>query len=141
LDTIDALQQPAAPDAQALAAALRAPEAVIRYWAAVAALRAETLPDLAPLLGDPETVVRLAAAEALLRRGENANAWNVIEAALKDPEKSEGRLFAVNVVARIPRHAPVGVNNMIASLAKTSAANGAENYTARAAEAVMRSTL
>ena len=140
LDTIDALQQPAAPDAQALAAALRAPEAVIRYWAAVAALRAETLPDLAPLLGDPETVVRLAAAEALLRRSENANAWTVIEAALKDPEKSEGRLFAVNVVARIPRHAPVGVNNVIASLAKTSAANGAENYTARAAEALVRIT-
>jgi hypothetical protein len=39
LDTIDALQQPASPDVKALAAALRAPEAVIRYWAAVAALR------------------------------------------------------------------------------------------------------
>ena len=50
-------------------------------------------------------------------------------------------LFAVNVIARIPRHAPVGVNNVIASLAKTSAANGAENYIARAAEAVMRRTL
>ena len=141
LDTIDALQQPSSPDAKALAAALRAPEAVIRYWAAVAALRAETLPDVTPLLRDAETVVRLAAAEAILRRGENANAWNVIEAALNDATRSEGRLFAVNVVARIPRQAPASVLSVIASLAKTSAANGAENYAARAAAYLVRSSL
>jgi hypothetical protein len=84
--------------------------------------------------------VRLAAAEAILRRGENVNAWNVIESALKDATKSEGRLFAMNVVARIPRSAPASVLSVIASLAKTSAASGAENYTARAAEYLMRST-
>jgi uncharacterized protein HemY len=114
---------------------------VIRYWAAVAALRAETLPDVTPLLRDAETVVRLAAAEAILRRGENANAWNVIEAALNDATRSEGRLFAVNVVARIPRQAPASVLSVIASLAKTSAANGAENYAARAAAYLVRSSL
>ena len=139
LDTIDALQQPASPDAKALVAALHAPEAVIRYWAAVAALRAETLPDVTPLLSDVETVVRLAAAEAILRRGENANAWSVIESALRDTTRSEGRLFAVNVLARIPRKAPASTLGVIASLAKTSAANGAENYTARAAEDLVRS--
>jgi len=140
LDTIDTLQQPVSPDTKALAAALRAPEAVIRYWAAVAALRAEELPDVTPLLSDVETAVRLAAAEAILRRGENVNAWNVIESALKDATKSEGRLFAMNVVARIPRSTPASVLSVIASLAKTSAASGAENYTARAAEYLMRST-
>jgi len=139
LDTIDALQQPASPAAKALVAALHAPEAVIRYWAAVAALRAETLPDVTPLLSDVETVVRLAAAEAILRRGENANAWSVIESALRDTTRSEGRLFAVNVLARIPRKAPASTLGVIASLAKTSAANGAENYTARAAEDLVRS--
>ncbi|MEI6051135.1 MAG: hypothetical protein WCQ44_00400, partial [Opitutaceae bacterium] len=119
--------------------ALRAPEAVIRYWAAVAALRAEILPDVASLLADSETVVRLAAAEVILRRGENSNAWNVIEAALKDATKSEGRLFAVNVLARLPRQAPARVLSVVGSLAKTVAAAGAENYTARAAEDLVRS--
>ena len=59
LDQIDALQLSAQIDAAALVAALRSPESVIRYWAAVAALRATTPPDVTALLADAEAVVRL----------------------------------------------------------------------------------
>jgi arylsulfatase A-like enzyme len=138
LEQIDALQLPAQPDAAALIAALRSPEPVIRYWAAVAALRATTPPDVTALFADAEPVVRLAAAEVVLRRGDNAAAWSVVEAVLKDATKSEGRLFAVNVVARIPRPAPKAIGSVLALLASSTAAGGGENYTARAAEHLVK---
>ncbi|PHX72383.1 MAG: sulfatase [Opitutia bacterium] len=138
LDQIDALQLPAQPDAAALLAALRSPEPVIRYWAAVAALRATTPPDVTALLADAEPVVRLAAAEVMLRRGDNAAAWSVVEAVLKDATKSEARLFAVNVVARIPSPAPTAIGTVLALLASSTAAGGGENYTARAAEHLIK---
>ncbi len=138
LEQIDALQLPAQADAAALIAALRSPEPVIRYWAAVAALRATTPPDVTALLADAEPVVRLAAAEVILRRGDNAAAWSVVEAVLKDATKSEARLFAVNVVARIPRPAPTAIGTVLALLASSTAAGGGENYTARAAEHLIK---
>jgi len=138
LEQIDALQLPAQPDAAALIAALRSPEPVIRYWAAVAALRATTPPDVTALLADAEPVVRLAAAEVMLRRGDNAAAWSVVEAVLKDATKIEGRLFAVNVVARIPRPAPKAIGDVLALLASSTVASGGENYTARAAEHLVK---
>ena len=138
LEQIDALQLPAQPDAAALIAALRSPEPVIRYWAAVAALRATTPPDVTALFADAEPVVRLAAAEVVLRRGDNAAAWSVVEAVLKDATKSEARLFAVNVVARIPRPAPKAIGAALALLASSTAASGGENYTARAAEHLVK---
>ena len=134
LDQLDALQLPASPDATALAAALRAPEAVLRYWAAVAALRAATLPEVSPLLTDAEPVVRIAAAEAILRRGDSAAAWAAITATLNDATQPEGRLFALNVVARVPRAYPAAWKPLLEKLAASTAAAGAENYVARAAE-------
>lgn len=138
LDQIDALQLSAQIDAAALVAALRSPESVIRYWAAVAALRATTPPDVTALLADAEAVVRLAAAEVMLRRGDHAAAWAVVEAELKDAAKIEGRLFAVNVVARIPRPAPAAIGAVLAQLASSTVAGGGENYTARAAEYLIK---
>jgi arylsulfatase A-like enzyme len=134
LAQIDALQLSAQPDADALKAALSAPEAIVRYWGAVAALRATVAPDVTALLADSEPVVRLAAAEVVLRRGDNAVAWAAVEAVLKDASQPEGRLFAVNVVARIPRAAPDSIKAIAAQIAVSTAPNGAENYLARAAE-------
>ena len=138
LDQIDALQIPAQPDAAALTAALRAPEPVLRYWGAVAALRAATPPDVTALLADAEPVVRLAAAEVMLRRADNGAAWAVVESVLNDGTKIEARLFAVNVVARIPRPAPVSITAVLGRLAVSSSAGGGENYTARAAEDLIK---
>ena len=138
LDQIDALQLAAQPDATALAAALRAPEAVVRYWGAVAALRATTPPDVTRLLSDEQAVVRLAAAEVVLRRGDDSAAWAVVEAVLRDTTQAERRLFAVNVVARIPRPAPATVKTILAELATPPGVPGAENYIARAAEDVLK---
>ena len=134
LDQLDALQLVASPEATALAAALRAPEAVLRYWAAVAALRTVTPPAMTSLLADAESVVRLAAAEAILRRGDSAAAWSVIEVALNDATQPEGRLFALNAVARIPRAYPAAWKPLLEKLAASEAAAAAENYVARAAE-------
>jgi N-sulfoglucosamine sulfohydrolase len=138
LDQIDALQIPAQPAAAALTAALRAPEAVLRYWGAVAALRATTPPDVTALLSDAEPVVRLAAAEVILRRGDNAAAWAVVEAELMDATASEGRLFATNVVARVPRQAPASIMAVLGQLATSTVAKGGENYVARAAEVLVK---
>jgi len=138
LDQVDALQISAQPDPATLAAALRAPEAVLRYWGAVAAFRSATAPDVTLLLSDAEAVVRLTAAEVMLRRDENAAAWAVVESVLKDASSIEGRLFAVNVVARIPRPAPASIKAVLGQLAVSSGAGGGENYTARAAEDLIK---
>lgn len=137
LDQIDSLQLTEPPTATALATALRAPEAVLRYWGAVGALRATTLPEMKALLSDPQSVVRLAAAEVILRRGDNHAAWTVVETGLKD-EQAENRLFAVNIVARIPRTAPAGVGAILAGLASSTTVAGGENYLARASEALLK---
>lgn len=138
LDRLDAWQLSAQPDAKAIGAALRAPEAVVRYWAAVAALGVGEAPAVAPLLADAEAVVRLAAAEVILRRGDDPAAWAVVAAELNNAAQTEGRLFAVNVVARIPRTPPPSIGAVLAKLAVASpgAGVGAENYIARAAEAL-----
>lgn len=137
LDQIDALQLTDRPKATALATALRAPEAVLRYWGAVGALRAATLPDMTVLLADPESVVRLATAEVILRRGDNHAAWTVVEAGLREA-RAEDRLFAVNVVARIPTTAPAGVRTLLAGLAASTTVAGGENYLARASEILLQ---
>lgn len=138
LDLLDALQLSDWPDPATVGKALRAPSAVLRYWAAVAALRAGALPDLVPLLADAESVVRLAAAEAILRRSESPAAWSVIEATLRAGTKPEARLFALNVAERISRTPPVSVRALIAGFTATTAPAGADNYVARAAEAWLR---
>lgn len=136
LDQLDALQLSAQPSPDALAAALRAPEAVVRYWGAVAALRAAALPDaVAGLLKDEQSVVRLAAAEALLGKGENAAAWDVIHRGIKEAANATERLFAVNVAARIPGGPAAALKPTLqAIMAAPAPKGGGENYTARAVE-------
>jgi len=132
LDGIDSLQLPARPDPAALAAALRSPQALLRYWGAVAALSAETLPDLKPLLSDDEVVVRLAAAEAILRRGDNAAARAVVEAGFQD-KLPEARLFAINVAARLPGEMPAAWRPIIKRLDDPKKTKNPEAYVMRAA--------
>lgn len=139
LDLLDTLQLRERPDAAVVTQALRAPNAVLRFWAAVAALRAEALPAMTPLLADAEPVVRLAAAEALLRRGENPAAWAPVEAALKESGKPEIRLFALNVTARIPHTPTAAVRELIGALAAPAVTTGPENYGARAAQSWLQS--
>lgn len=139
LDQLDALQLSAPPNPKTIGAALRAPEPVVRYWAAVAALGTPEAIDVAPLLADAEAVVRLAAAEVILRRGDNAKAWAAIAAELGGAVSSEGRLFAVNVVARVPQTIPPAVRALLTQLVATPVSAGAENYTARAVEALLQS--
>jgi len=140
LDQIDALQLAAQPDPAALESALHAPQAVLRYWGAVAALRSATPPDVTALLDDAELVVRLAAAEVILFHGENPAAWAVVEAALKDASHSESRLFALNVVTRLPRTAPAEIMAVLRQIATKSATKGEGDqvYAERAAKYLIR---
>lgn len=137
LDELDALQLPAQPDPAALAAALRAPEALRRYWGAVAALAAKTLPDMKPLLADDEPVVRLAAAEAMLQRGENVAARAVVEAGLK-AKQGEERLFAVNVATRLPGKLPAAWRAILQGLDDPKVTAGSAGYAMRAAHDLLQ---
>ena len=117
-------------------AALKSPDALVRYWAAVAALTAKTLPDLKPLLTDKEIVVRLAAAEAILQRGDNAGARAVVEAGLQ-AKLPEARLFAINVAARLPGELPPAWRPILQRLDDVKSRNGPEDYVIRAAMDLM----
>ncbi|MCX6950976.1 MAG: sulfatase [Verrucomicrobia bacterium] len=136
LDQLDALQLTAQPAAGAVDQALRAPEAVLRYWGAVAALRAAALPEpMDALLKDEHLVVRLAAAEAVLGRRNDPAAWEVIRLGLAEAKDPTERLFAVNVAARIKGGpAPVLKPALEAIMAAPAPKGGGENYTARAVE-------
>jgi N-sulfoglucosamine sulfohydrolase len=140
LDQLDVLQLPAQPDAASLDKALRADNPVQRYWAAVATHGAKSLPDLTSLLKDEQAVVRLAAAESILRRDANASAWTVIEQVLKGETRDGNNLalFALNVVARIPREIPESVHSAITTLQKAKGAGKGENYAARALEHLVK---
>lgn len=138
LDQIDALQLPPHPAPADLAAALRAPEVVLRYWGAVAALRADASPALTPLLSEEQLVVRLAAAEAILRRNDDPAALTVLAAALAEATPTEGRLLAVTIAARIPRALPAAWRPLLEQFAKAGGSPGAENYLARAAQDLMQ---
>lgn len=136
LDQLDALQLAGPPSADALGIALRAPEAVLRYWGAVAALRAAVLPEnAAALLTDEQLVVRLAAAEVVLGKRSDATAWAVIERGLKEAANPAERLFAINVAARIAGGPPAMLKPTLeVILAVPPPKDGGEDYTARAVE-------
>jgi uncharacterized sulfatase len=138
LDVIDALQLSSRPDPMALERALRSRETLVRYWGVVAAQRAATLPAIAGLLDDEASVVRLATAEALLRRGENSAAWAAIERDMAEGRQPEARLFALNVLARLPRTYPGAWRPQLAKIAATTATAGTESYLARAAEDLLQ---
>lgn len=103
LDTIDRLQLPEPPEPAELAAALGHPNAVIRYWGALAALRSGASPDeLAARLSDSDASVRLAAAAAILRRRDDPAAWQVLADALRPECSDEEKLAAQNFLTLLP---------------------------------------
>jgi N-sulfoglucosamine sulfohydrolase len=141
LSQLDAWQLAGTPDSASVTAALRSPEPLFRYWAAVAALKMAEPSALESLLGDSVAVVRIAAAEVILRRGESAPAWAALAKSLATTASAEERLFALNIVARVSRPRPPEISALITGLAASSAEKGAENYVARAAETLMHPSL
>ena len=57
---------------------------------------------------------------------------------MNDTASGDLRLFAVNVVARIPRPAPASVLTVLKKRAVSATAAGTENYIARAAEDLVK---
>jgi arylsulfatase A-like enzyme len=140
---LDDAQLAPQPEAAAIQAALRAPEPMLRYWAAVAAQNAGlAAADLAPLLDDADPSVRLAAAEARLRREDDPKAWEVIARVIRQPALPEEQLFALNTLIRIRRPLPDSLRPMLVQLqALDPAAGEMNNYLARIAGDVLRAKL
>jgi len=133
LDTIDRLQLPATPATADLKAALADPLPVIRFWGALAALRApKSVGDVAPLLKDATGSVRLAAAYVTARHGHAEAAWPVLGAALAADQRFELRLEALNYLTNLPNR-PASLRPAIEAAAKGTAGTG-ENYVAWAAK-------
>ena len=110
LRLLDTLQLPATPPAEALAAALRDPIPMFRYWAAIAAGRSPELPaELRRLLNDAEPDVRIAAATTLLRRADEAEAWSVLAEALQPDHSGEVRVTAAHALTTLGRAFPSSV--------------------------------
>lgn len=136
LELIDGAQLAPAPDTEAVLTALRDPRPVVRYWAAIAAMRSPASPSLTTGLVDRLTdavpSVRLGAAHALLRQGESATAWSVIADCLAPAQPGELRLEALNVIT-LQRTRPKWLEGAI-----TAPGNGlgrnVENYVADAAD-------
>ncbi|MBL9190100.1 MAG: sulfatase [Opitutaceae bacterium] len=139
LDTIDRLQLGAAPAPAVLRTALADPLPAIRYWAALAALRAPktVTADLAPLLKDAVGAVRAAAAFATARQGGGASAWPVLAADLAPDRSAELRLEALNFLTLLPDR-PASFRPLYEANAKSDARAGGENYAARAAEHLLK---
>lgn len=133
IDTVDRLQLPVAPIPDSLRAALGDPLPAVRYWAALAALRAPVsiVTSLAPLLHDDSPSVRLAAAYAMAHHGEGTAAWPVLAAALDAGQDANIRLESLNYLTRLPDR-PVSLNPLIEATIGPPAPG--ENYVARAAE-------
>lgn len=133
LDLIDRLQLSAAPTAADLQAALADPLPSIRFWGALAALRApKSAGEVAPLLQDPIGSVRLAAAYVTARHGRADAAWPVLGAALAADQGPELRLEALNYLTNLS-HRPASLRPAIAAAAQVTAGSG-ENYVAAAAK-------
>jgi arylsulfatase A-like enzyme len=114
LTLLDTLQLPAEPPAEALAAALVDPLPVIRYWAAVCAIRAPGAPGLEARLEDANASVRLAAADSLLQHRDSDKAWAVVAAALRADRPAEERLTAASLLVRM-KNLPADVRQTLAS--------------------------
>jgi N-sulfoglucosamine sulfohydrolase len=133
VDFLDSVQLAEAPPDDVLAEAMKAPQPMLRYWAAVAAQRSHELPGaFAKLLDDADPVVRLTAAETLLIRGQHSRAWTVLGEAMSDPSLIERRLFALNAVARIPTPMPEPIRAQVTAFAQLGKEVGGEDYLARA---------
>jgi arylsulfatase A-like enzyme len=132
IDLIDRMQLK--PNAAEIAAALQDPLPVVRYWGAIAAIRASAVSAAAieKALGDAEPMIRVAAAQALLRRGESASAWRAIEGGLAPANSAELRLAALNVITLQPKW-PDSLKPLIKA-AGAGSSRGGENYASRAAD-------
>jgi arylsulfatase A-like enzyme len=135
LDAIDRLQLGAVPSSANLKSALGDPLPAIRYWAALAALRApdSVTADLAPLLKDSVGAVRAAAAFATARHGGGTTAWPVLAAVIGKDQSAELRLEGLNFLTLLPDR-PASLRPLYEANAKSEARNGGENYAARAAD-------
>jgi arylsulfatase A-like enzyme len=133
LDVIDRLQLPSSPAAADLKAAFTDPLPSIRFWGAIAALRApkSIATDLAPLLKDSSGSVRAAAAFASVRQGNADAAWPVLAAALAADQRAELRLEALNYLTNLPNR-PASFRPLYEAATKSESRE--ENYVARAAE-------
>jgi HEAT repeat protein len=133
LDVIDRLQLGSAPAPADLRAALTDKFPAVRYWAALAALRAPktVVTELAPLLSDSTASVRLAAAFATARQGAGDSAWPILAAGLGAKTTADIRLEALNYLTLLPAR-PDSFKPLYESAAKDSGTG--ENYVARAAD-------
>ncbi len=140
ISLVDALQLDTGAEALARRAeAAKDPLPIVRYWAATAALdRLDTpAPDIAPLLHDADATVRVAAAEAILRRGSDPTALQVIEEAIVQTEQRELRLFALNALDRSGLPTPKILRPQLGQLAASDDFTGFDYYLARAARPLL----
>ncbi len=140
ISLVDDLQLGAGPEALARRAdAAKDPLPIVRYWAAAAALdRLDTpAPDIGPLLHDADATVRVAAAEAILRRGSDPVALQVIEEAIVQTEQRELRLFALNALDRSGLPTPKGLRPLLGQLAASDDFTNFEYYLARVARPLL----
>lgn len=138
LDVVDAMQL---GDADASVRALRAAHgdtsAVLRYWAAVAALVRPEAFDARTLLDDADATVRLAAAEAVLRQGGDQTALQVVEKAVRQKELPELCLFALNVLERLPGKPPSGLRPLLGEFSAFEGDGGMDYYISRASRLLL----
>ena len=127
IEFIDAAQLGTATNNQ-LTTASHHPVAVFRYWAVTATLRQKNPPNFSSALNDIDASVRLAAAEAVLRRGANDTAWQVMADSLAATQSRELRLAALNALTYLPP-APATLTPLIAACAKSD-----DEYLKRAGE-------
>ncbi|MFZ5495571.1 MAG: sulfatase-like hydrolase/transferase [Verrucomicrobiota bacterium] len=140
ISLVDRLQLDAGPEALAhRAEAARDPLPIVRYWAAVVALDRLDTPaaDIAPLLQDANATVRVAAAEAILRRGSDPAAMQVIEDAIVQTDQRELRLFALNALDRSGQPTPKILRSLLGQLAASDDFASFDYYLARAARPLL----
>jgi hypothetical protein len=137
LDVIDRLQLGASVPERELKTAITDPLPTIRFWAAIAALRApkNIVSDLAPLLKDSNGSVRAAAAFATARLGHPDVAWPVFTAALEKDQGFELKLEVLNYLTNLP-NVPASFRPLYEAASKSTARG--ENYVARAAEYLLK---
>ncbi|MBA3850018.1 MAG: sulfatase [Opitutus sp.] len=140
ISLVDSLQLDAGPEALARRAeAAKDPLPIVRYWAAVAALDRLDTPaaDIAPLLHDADATVRVAAAEAILRRGSDPAALQVIEDAIVQTQQRELRLFALNALDRSGQPPPKILRPLLGQLAASDDFTSFDYYLARVARPLL----
>lgn len=86
-----------------IVAALRDPNASVRYWGAIASAASERLPDelrqaLHDALEDPSVSVRIVAADALARHGDAKAAYPVLERVLREADDETVVLYAARTI-------------------------------------------